>query len=468
MRKFKNDFLFGGAISANQAEGAYLEDGKGLSTMDVMPHGIDGPHDDAVVPGMYYPSHEAVDFYHRYEEDLDLMAELGLRCFRTSIAWSRIFPNGDDFEPNEAGLVFYDHLFDAMHARGIEPIVTITHFETPLHLAQKYGGWRSRKLIDFYVRYCETIFKRYRDKVTYWMSFNEINNIINVPFVAGALTIEEGENAIEVEYQAMHHIFVANAKSIEIARKINPNFKIGCMVNSSTMYPATCKPEDVLGAYNARRSKYFFMDVQAAGVYPSYIKRYFREHNCHIVIEDGDLEVMKNNTVDYISFSYYRSSIYVSGDKMRSDTGGWITKLNPYLETTEWGWQIDPIGLRYVCNEIYDRYHLPIFISENGIGADDRIAEDGKIHDPYRVDYLKQHLIQLYEAIDDGCDVFGYAYWGPFDIVSASTGEMRKRYGFVYIDKDNEGRGTLARTKKDSFAYYQRVIATDGACLFEE
>lgn len=468
MKKFKDDFLFGGAIAANQAEGAYLEDGKGLSTMDVMAHGIDGPHDENVIDGKYYPSHEAVDFYHHYEEDLDLMEELGLRCFRTSIAWTRIFPNGDEDKPNEEGLKFYDNLFDAMRKRNIEPIVTITHFETPLHLAKKYGGWKSRKLIDFYVKYCETIFTRYKDKVKYWMSFNEINNIVSVPFAAAGLDVDNEKNKTEAIYQAMHHIFVANAKSIEIGKKINPNFMIGCMVNSSTIYPATCKPEDVMGAYIARRSKYFFMDVQANGEYPSYIHRFFKEHNCHIKMEDGDLEILKNNTVDYISFSYYRSSIYEQGAQLKSDTGGWVTKLNPYLQSTEWGWQIDPIGLRYVCNEIYDRFHLPILISENGIGVNDKLEEDGTIHDPYRVDYLKNHLIQLNEAIEDGCEIFGYTYWGPFDIVSAGTGEMKKRYGFVYIDKDNEGHGTLKRIKKDSFQYYQKVIATNGQCLYED
>lgn len=463
---FPKNFLWGGAVAANQCEGAYLEGGKGICVADISPCGIRGPYDDHVIEGKYYPHHEAIDFYHRYPEDLALMKDLGLKCFRTSIAWSRIFPNGDDEQPNEEGLKFYDNLFDEMLRNGMQPVVTITHYEMPLELIQKYNGWRNRKCIDIYLKYCETIFKRYHNKVKYWVTFNEMNNILDFYYVASGFTIEENENKVEAIYQAAHYMFVASARSVKMLKEIDDTCKIGCMVNSSTLYPATCNPKDIFGAYTGRRRKYFFMDVQVNGRYPKYIERTWRENNVSLDITDQDLEDLKS-TVDFISFSYYRSNTYADGDQTHSDTGGFVSKPNPYLKATDFGWQIDPMGLRYVCNEITDLFHKPIFILENGIGVHEKL-ENGTVNDTYRMEYLKGHLLAVYEAIQDGCDIMGYTYWGPIDIVSAGTAQMEKRYGFVYVDKDDQGHGTLNRYKKQSFNYYKEIIETNGAKLFEE
>lgn len=466
VKQFPNGFLWGGAVAANQCEGAAYEGGKGLSLADISPKGVRGPYDDAIIPGKYYPHAQAVDFYHRYPEDLGYMKELGLKCFRTSIAWSRIFPQGDELEPNEEGLAFYDRLFDEMHKDGMEPIVTISHYETPLYLVQHYGGWRNRKLIDFYLRFCGVIFRRYHQKVKYWLSFNEINNVLNFPYVAGAVVIHEGENVMQAVYQATHHMFVASGQSVRLLRQIAPDCKIGCMIATSTLYPATCAPEDVFGAYEGRRSKYFFADVQVNGRYPGYIQRVWRENGVHLDTLPQDVEDMKN-TVDFIGFSYYRSSIYAHGKHLRSDTGGFVSDPNPYLKNSDFGWQIDPMGLRLVCNELTDYFHKPLFIVENGIGNKETLI-DGTVQDNYRVEYIKAHVKAVYEAIQDGCDIMGYTYWGPFDIVSAGTAQMEKRYGFVYIDKDDQGRGTLKRYKKQSFAFYKELIATNGANILNE
>lgn len=465
IKEFPKKFLWGGAVAANQCEGAYLEGNKGLSVADISPCGIRGPYDKEVIPQKYYPHQEAVDFYHAFPEDLTLMKELGLKCFRTSIAWSRIFPNGDEEVPNEEGLKFYDKLFDEIIKNGMEPIVTISHYEMPLNLINKYGGWRNRGLIDFYLNYCKVIFERYHDKVKYWLSFNEMNNMLDFYYVASGFEIEEGENEVEAIYQAAHYMFVASAKSVKLLKEIDSTCKIGCMVNSSTLYPATCHPMDVFGAYVGRRRKYFFMDVQVNGKYPKYIERVWRENDVDLDILPEDLEELKN-TVDFISFSYYRSNTYSYGEQTHSDTGGFISKPNPYLERTDFDWQIDPLGLRYVCNEITDLFHKPIFIVENGMGTKE-ILNNGTVEDDYRIDFLKEHLKAVYEAIQDGCDIMGYTYWGPFDIVSAGTAQMEKRYGFVYIDKDDKGNGSLKRYKKKSFDFYKKVIATNGKYLFD-
>lgn len=467
IKTFPKGFLWGGAVAANQCEGAYREGGKGLSISDVAPVGAFGPYDKEIIKEKYYPHQEAVDFYHHYKEDLKLMGEMGLKCFRTSIAWTRIFPNGDETEPNEEGLAYYDDLFDTMLQNGMQPIVTLSHYETPLYLVNKYGGWRNRKIIQFYLNYCKVVFERFHDKVKYWLSFNEMNNVLNFPYVAGGIEIQQGENSAQVMYQASHNMFVATAYSVKMLREIDPSCNYGCMVNSSTLYPATCNPADVFGAYRGRRRKYFFMDVQVSGCYPKYIYRTWKENDVKLEIEPEDFEIMRNNTVDFISFSYYRSNTYEDGKQSGSDTGGFISDPNPYLECTEFGWQIDPIGLRYVCNEITDLFKKPLLIAENGMGEIDEVKPDGSIDDDYRIDYLKRHLRAVYEAIQDGCDIIGYTYWGPFDIVSAGTAQMSKRYGFVYVDKDDNGNGTLERRKKKSFDYYQKVIETNGANLFE-
>lgn len=464
---FPKNFLWGGAIAANQAEGAYNEDGKGLSVADILPVGADRFKNVEleINENKYYPSHEAIDFYHTYKEDIRELSELGMKCFRTSIAWSRIFPNGDDKEPNEKGLEFYDNLFDELLKNGMEPVITISHFETPLNLITKYGGWKNRKLIDFYVNYCSVIFNRYKNKVKYWMTFNEINHAHTLPLIAAAIVVKEDENKLQDIYQASHNMLVASAKAVIMGHEINKDFKIGCMLSLSPIYPASCKPEDVFESYELRRRSLFYSDIQMLGEYPSYFKRIAKENNITIEMEDEDIEILKKGACDYLGFSYYRSSLHEAGMKILGNTGGLLGKKNPYLSETKWGWPIDPLGLRYVCNELTDRYHKPLFIVENGLGAIDEVTEDGKIHDEERMEYLKKHVIMMNEAIEDGADIIGYTWWGPIDIVSAGTGEMKKRYGFVYVDKDNNGNGTLKRIKKDSYNYYKQIIATNGENL---
>lgn len=464
---FPKNFLWGGAIAANQAEGAYNEDGKGLSVADILAVGTDRFKNVEleINEKKYYPSHEAIDFYHTYKEDIRELSELGMKCFRTSIAWSRIFPNGDDKEPNEKGLEFYDNLFDELLKNGMEPVITISHFETPLNLITKYGGWKNRKLIDFYVNYCTVIFNRYNNKVKYWMTFNEINHAHTLPLIAAAIVVKEDENKLQDIYQASHNMLVASAKAVIMGHEINKDFKMGCMLSLSPIYPASCKPEDVFESYELRRRSLFYSDIQMLGEYPSYFKRIAKENNITIEMEDEDIEILKKGVCDYLGFSYYRSSLHEAGMKILGNTGGLLGKKNPYLSETKWGWPIDPLGLRYVCNELTDRYHKPLFIVENGLGAIDEVTEDGKIHDEERMEYLKKHVIMMNEAIEDGADIIGYTWWGPIDIVSAGTGEMKKRYGFVYVDKDNNGNGTLKRIKKDSYNYYKQIIATNGENL---
>lgn len=464
---FPKNFLWGGAIAANQAEGAYNEDGKGLSVADILPVGADRFKNVKleINEEKYYPSHEAIDFYHTYKEDIKELSELGMKCFRTSIAWSRIFPNGDEKKPNEKGLEFYDKLFDELLKYGMEPVITISHFETPLNLITKYGGWKNRKLIDFYVNYCNVIFNRYKDKVKYWMTFNEINHAHTLPLIAAGIVVKEDENKLQDIYQASHNMLVASAKAVIMGHEINKDFKIGCMLSLSPIYPASCKPEDVFESYKLRRRSLFYSDIQMLGEYPSYFNRIAKENNINIEMEDEDIEILKKGVCDYLGFSYYRSSLHEAGMRILGNTGGLLGKKNPYLSETKWGWPIDPLGLRYVCNELTDRYHKPLFIVENGLGAIDEVAEDGKIHDEERMEYLKKHVIMMNEAIEDGADIIGYTWWGPIDIVSAGTGEMKKRYGFVYVDKDNNGNGTLKRIKKDSYNYYKQIIATNGENL---
>jgi 6-phospho-beta-glucosidase len=341
-------------------------------------------------------------------------------------------------------------------------VITISHYETPLNLLKTYGGWRSRKLIEFYARYCEVIFERYKNKVKYWMGFNEINNMHTIPYAAGAVKFEEGENILQPIYQSSHNMFVASALAVKLCHKIIPESKIGCMLSLSAVYPNTCHPDDVFHSYELRRRSLFFADVLLRGYYPSYVKRIWKEHNVSIEMEVGDEEIIKQYTSDYLAFSYYRSTTYKAGMPILGNTGGILGIDNPYLETTPWGWQIDPKGLRYVCNELYDRYQKPLFIVENGLGTNDELEEGDKINDDYRISYLKDHIKEMAEAIEDGVDLMGYTWWGPIDIVSAGTGEMKKRYGFIYVDKDNEGKGTLKRLKKKSFHWYKKVIESNG------
>jgi 6-phospho-beta-glucosidase len=468
---FPKGFLWGGAVAANQCEGAYNADGKGLSTQDVLPRGIMAPVTE--VPTEDNLKLIGIDFYNRYKEDIKLFAEMGFKVFRTSIAWSRIFPNGDDLVPNEQGLRFYDELFDECHKYGIEPLVTLSHYETPLHLAKEYDGWVNRKLVGFYERYVTTVFNRYKDKVKYWLTFNEINSILEAPFMSGGIYTPKDKLSKQDLYQAVHHELVASALAVKIGHEIMPGAKIGCMVLSMPTYPLTPNPDDVIACMHSEHKNDFFADVHARGYYPNYMKRYFKEKNINIHFEPGDEEILKH-TVDFISFSYY-VSICETGDpeKRIAGKGNLLGGVpNPHLEASEWGWQIDPQGLRYVLNRYYDRYQKPLFIVENGLGAVDELVtnEDGSrtVNDDYRIQYLNDHLVQVGEAIEDGVEVMGYTSWGCIDLVSASTAEMKKRYGYIYVDRNNDGTGSLERYKKKSFHWYKEVIATNGASLKSE
>jgi 6-phospho-beta-glucosidase len=475
MSKLPEGFLWGGATAANQCEGGYLEGNKGLSTVDVIPVGEDRLPVALGKMKMFecdenhdYPSHEAIDFYHHYKEDIALFAEMGFKTFRLSLAWSRIFPNGDDKDPNEESLKFYDNVFDECLKYNIEPLVTITHFDVPMNLVKTIGSWRSRDMVGHYERLCKTIFTRYKDKVKYWLTFNEINMLLHAPFMGAGLVFEEGENVEAIKYQAAHHQLVASAKATKIAHEINPEFKIGCMLAAGNTYANTCDPADVWKSMKKDRENYFFIDVQSRGEYPSYAKKMLERINITIEMEDEDEELLKENTVDFISFSYYSSRLTSVDPNVKGDTEGNVfgTLKNPYLKVSEWGWQIDPLGLRITMNAMYDRYQKPLFIVENGLGAVDTPNEKGYVEDDYRIEYLREHIKAMKDAVNiDGVELMGYTHWGCIDLVSASTGEMKKRYGFIYVDKDDEGNGTLRRSKKKSFEWYKNVIATNGEVL---
>ncbi|QJT81624.1 glycoside hydrolase family 1 protein [Kosakonia sp. MUSA4] len=462
MREFPKSFLWGGAIAANQVEGAYLEGGKGLSTSDVQPKGVFG---DVVerVAGDSALKDVAIDFYHRYPEDIALFAEMGFSCLRVSIAWTRIFPNGDETTPNEAGLAYYDKLFDELAKYGITPLVTLSHYEMPWGLVKQYGGWGSRQTIGFFERYARTVFSRYKEKVKLWLTFNEINMSLHAPMTGVGLPENSSKEAV---YQAIHHQLVASALAVKACHEIIPGGKIGNMLLGGLMYPLTCKPDDVFEALQENRSWQFFGDVQCRGAYPGYMLRYFRDNGIHVEITDTDREALKS-TVDFISFSYYMTGCVTTDDALNQQARGNILSMvqNPHLASSEWGWQIDPVGLRTLLNMLWDRWQKPLFIVENGLGAKDKVEADGSINDDYRITYLNDHLVQVREAIDDGVEVMGYTSWGPIDLVSASKAEISKRYGFIYVDRDDNGNGTLARSRKKSFYWYRDVIASNGASL---
>lgn len=475
MKQMPEGFLWGGATAANQCEGGYLDGGRGLANVDVIPAGADR---FAVATGKlkmfacdeenFYPSHEAIDMYHTYKEDIKLLAEMGFKCYRFSMAWSRIFPKGDESEPNEEGLKFYEDLIDECLKYGIEPLVTIVHFDCPMHLVEKYGSWRNRKLIDFYLNYCKAIFTRYKGKVKYWLTFNEINVLMHMPFMGAGICFEEGENELQVKYQAAHHELVASALATKLAHEINPDVMIGCMLAAGNTYPNTCAPADVWQSMEKDRENYFFIDVQSRGEYPNYAKKFFEREGLEILMEPEDAAILKENTVDFISFSYYASRLTSADPNVSADAdGNMIGSIrNPYLKASEWGWQIDPLGLRITINSMYDRYQKPLFVVENGLGAVDVPDENGYVEDDYRIEYMRDHIAAMIDAVvEDGVELLGYTMWGWIDLVSASTGEMKKRYGFVYVDKDNDGNGTLKRTKKKSFEWYKKVIESNGACL---
>ena len=486
---FPKNFLWGGAVAANQCEGAWLEGGKLPNITDVVV-GINAREaglkwneetqkwEMNLDPDKVYLSHEGIDFYHRYKEDLALMKGMGFNSFRTSIAWGRIYPNGDEEEPNEAGLKFYDDLFDEMIRQGMEPVITLSHYETPLHLMTEYGGWASKRMIEFWKNYVTTVFSRYKGKVHLWLTFNEVNNMYRRPVVsAGILSLKpyDKTNPLKVSsedtWQGYVNILAANAWTVKIGHETDPENKIGCMLSSSSVatYPFTCDPKDVWGAYQLQRtSNFYFGDPFCLGMIPGYVRRVWREEGVCPEITEEELNLIKKYTVDYFSFSYYRSGTFSKDVENAFDTGGIKGKDNPYLKAVSpepWKWPVDPEGIRYVLNVLYDRYHLPLFIVENGIGLDEHPDENGEIRDDFRKKYVHDHLIQIKEALLDGVEVMGYLYWGPLDIVSAGTGEMRKRYGFVYVDRFNDGSGTLERSKKDSYDWFKKVIESNGEDL---
>ncbi|VIF72458.1 6-phospho-beta-glucosidase [Clostridioides difficile] len=476
--KSNQEFLWGGAVAAHQVEGGYNKGGKGISIADVMTagtHTIPRKITDGVIEGLNYPNHEAISFYENYKEDIRLFAEMGYKCFRTSIAWTRIFPKGDELTPNEDGLKFYDDLFDELLKYNIEPVITLSHFEMPYHLVKNYGGWRNRKLIDFFVNFCEVVMNRYKDKVKYWMTFNEINNqsITTNPiyaFTNSGIIYEEQEDKEEVMYQAVHYEFVASAKVVKIGHEINPEFKIGCMVAAIPSYPYSCNPEDMIKFVESNREQLMFTDVHVRGHYPRYTLKLWERKNYNLDITEEDKKILKEGIVDFIGCSYYLTTV-VSADKTMKTTGNDSAGKadvveNPYLKTSDWGWNIDPVGLRFYLNQLYDKYELPIFIVENGFGAEDVLKSDNTVDDGYRIEYLASHIREMKKAIEiDGVDVIGYTVWGCIDPVSFTTGEMKKRYGFIYVDKNNDGSGTLKRYKKKSFDWYKNVIKFNGEIL---
>ncbi|HHL2559138.1 TPA: 6-phospho-beta-glucosidase [Yersinia enterocolitica] len=470
---FPDGFLWGGALAANQAEGACFEGGKGLTTVDMIPHGeprlavkLGQEKRFTLRDDEFYPSHQAIDFYHRYKEDIALMAEMGFTVFRTSIAWSRIYPNGDELTPNAEGIAFYRDLFNECKKHNIEPLVTLCHFDVPMHLVTEYGSWRNRKMVEFFTRYARTCFEAFDGLVKYWLTFNEINILLHSPFSGAGLVFEPNENQEQVKYQAAHHELLASALATKIAHEVNPENQVGCMLAGGNFYPRTCKPEDVWAALEKDRENLFFIDVQARGAYPAYTKRLFREKGISIATQVGDDDILKY-TVDFVSFSYYASRCASADMNDHNSSAANIVKSlkNPHIQASEWGWGIDPLGLRITMNMMYDRYQKPLFLVENGLGAKDEINPQGEIEDDYRISYLREHIKAMAEAIDDGIPVIGYTSWGCIDLVSASTGEMSKRYGFVYVDRDDLGKGSLARKKKKSFYWYKKVIASNGADL---
>lgn len=473
-KQFPEHFFWGGAVAANQLEGAYLEDGKGWSVAD-----INRFRDDIDIKKKSnkeisteditfamndqegrYPKREGIDFYHTFREDIKMLAGTGMNSFRTSISWARIFPKGDETEPNEAGLKFYDELIDCILENGMEPLITISHYEMPLYLTTEYNGWVNRKLIDFFTNFAEVLFKRYQGKVKYWILVNQMNLITHESFNHLGIPSDRVEHLAQAKYQGVHNELVACARAVKIAKSIDPTMQIGMMSYYGNVYPATCKPEDVLSALKVNQMEYFYSDILVRGKYPKYAYRFFEEKGIHIEFGEHDEEDFKH-TVDFVSFSYYYTRIVKSEDMQNEEPAS----QNPYLKASDWGWAIDPIGLRIALNEYYDRYGLPIMITENGMGFYESLDENGEILDDYRIDFLRQHIEQMKEAIYDGVDLIGYYPWGPIDLISCSSSEMSKRYGFIYVDLDNYGQGTGKRVKKRSYDWYKQVTESNGEKL---
>lgn len=480
--KFPDNFLWGGAIAANQCEGAWNEDGKGMSVADVAMFKPNVDKKDYVSQWhidmddirkaretddvVYYPKRHGVDFYHHYEEDIALFAEMGFKALRLSIAWTRLFPNGDEEKPNEKGLLFYENVFKCLRKHNIEPLVTLSHYEMPLYLVENYEGWASREVVDMFVKFATTCFERYKDLVKYWLTFNEIDSVFRHPFTTVGIVEDNYASKNEAEeaiYKALHHQLVASALVTKYAREIIPGAQIGCMVTKTLTYPETCNPEDIYLAMMDNRTNNLYTDVQVRGKYPLWIKKLWKDKGFEIPILEGDEEILAAHTVDFISFSYYMSMVQSIHAEKREKVGGNLTTgvKNPYLSTSEWGWQIDPKGLEISLIDLYDRYQKPLWIVENGLGYNDVVNEDGTIEDDYRINYFADHFKAIGHAIENGVEVMGYTSWGCIDIVSASTSQMSKRYGFIYVDVDDYNKGTYKRLKKKSFDWYKKVIETN-------
>lgn len=478
----RKDFLWGGAVAANQVEGAWNVDGKGMSVADVAMYkpdvdvkdyknqvAINSENIEKAIKDKsdkYYPKRRGIQEYTHYKEDINLFAEIGFKVLRFSIAWSRIFPTGEELEPNKKGLEYYRNFINELKKYNIEPLITLSHYEMPLNLALKYNGWADRRIIDMFVRYAKTCFESFSD-VKYWLTFNEIDSVTRHPFTSAGIIPDKSEYLLQDEYQALHNQFVASAMVTKLAHEIIPDSQVGCMLTKLTTYPATAKPGDVLAALNKNTMNYYCADVQAKGHYPKLILKFFEKNNFKLDITQADLKIIAENTVDFISFSYYMSLLAAEDESGLEMTAGntVVGGKNPYLETTEWGWTVDPVGLRISLIELYDRYEKPLFIVENGMGSADKLEADGSIHDDYRIKYFHNHLAEMKKAVDAGVDLMGYTSWGPIDLVSAGTSQMSKRYGFIYVDKDDNGNGTLKRYKKDSFYWYKDVIKNNGENL---
>ena len=486
---FPKNFLWGGAVAANQLEGAYLTDGKGLSDADMLKGGnVSTPRkfSPVIEKGAYYPSHEAIDFYHHYKEDIALFGEMGFKCFRLSINWSRIYPNGDDAQPNEKGLQFYDDVFDECRKYNIEPLVTLCHYEIPWAITTKYHGFYDRRTIDLFVKYATTCFRRYKDKVKYWLTFNEINCALmpgGGSYNGLGLVLDEDlkdesqrpvdalHDNLQMRMEALHNEFVASAKAVMEGHKINPDFMIGNMIAHMTLYPLRPHPDDVLKTKQASDLlNNMCGDVQVRGEYPCFARPFLKSRGIDTSFMDNeeDKKILKEGTVDMYTFSYYATNC-VTAEKDKQGTDGNLMGgvKNPYLKASPWGWQIDPEGLRYTLDDLAGRYpHTPLMVVENGLGMIDKVEADGSIHDDYRISYLRDHIAEMKKAVEeDGVNLIGYTTWGPIDLVSAGTGEMYKRYGFIYVNRNDDGTGDFSRSRKDSFFWYKKVIASNGEDL---
>lgn len=476
---FRKDFLWGGAICAAQAEGAWNEDGKSLTFPEIIKHispqerkrfGQAWVSEQDIAQAKCgderdYPKRWGIDFYHTYREDIALFAQMGFRVFRFSIAIARVLPTLDLQEVNEKALAYYDDVIDTCLQYHIQPLVTISHFDPPILVWDKYQGWSNPALIDIYVGFAKLLFARYHDKVKYWIPFNEINMALKAPFKTLGMISGSGHAYEQKRWQGIHHQLVASARMVKEAKAIDASMQIGCMIADITTYPYSSNPSDVLANQQFDQLiNLSFLDVMVTGEYPYYLNAYWKEQRISVRISEEDRRLLREGTVDFVGFSYYMSIVTTADSEGKELTSGNMTGgvKNRYLETTQWGWQIDPLGLRICANQLYDRYRKPLFVLENGIGAQEELGADHTVHDHYRIDYLQAHLRALKQAAEDGCDIMGYTMWGPIDLVSSGTSEMSKRYGFIYVDQDDDGNGSRRRFCKDSFYWYQHLIATNG------